>query len=290
MKKITINDFTKISRFYIKSNSTLGYSSVIGTYSACLGHNTDLYYEIISEEIFFYIIIDNATKERTVCPLYLGTNPSKGALIFKKFCLENNYHSGTYIDNSLVKYLKPHFNIKQSEEPEYEVIYPIDRFSNFNKIDSQKRRANIFFREYNYQLIPYAKINQSHVLEIADYWEKNSNHPTDNCDFIITKFFTDNFESLPILGFLLLADNKPIAYLFGELINNKTFIFNIVKAKREYKGVYQALYNLVCNDESLKDVHFINGTNLTNCLGLKESKLRLKPVSFTIPWEFDFIF
>ncbi|MFA5748260.1 MAG: phosphatidylglycerol lysyltransferase domain-containing protein [Candidatus Absconditabacterales bacterium] len=291
MKKITINDFAMINKFYRKSNSTLGYSSVIGTYSTCLGHNIDLYYEIIEGEIAFYIMIDNTTKERSISPLYLGPNPSKGISVLKKYCLENNIHLGTYIDNNIVEYLKPHFNIQQSKESDYEVVYPIERFRNFDKIDTQKRRANIFFREYNnYQLIPYTKINQSDILELSDYWEKNSNHPTDNCDFIITKFFTNNFDSLSILGFLLLVDNKLVAYLFGELINNKTFIINIVKAKREYKGVYQALYNLVCNDKSLNNVSFVNGTNLTNCSGLKESKLRLKPTNFVIPWEFDLIF
>ena len=284
MKEATLDDLDVINNFYKMSGSKLGYNSFVGTYATCLGHKENLYYEIIGD-ICFYIIGDPADIERVVVPLTLGAQPHKGAFAIVKYCKENDISYGTYIDSSFVDYFKSLCEIHPETESEHEVIYPVERFRTFKNIDAQKRRANIFLRNNNYTCVPFHPSLKNDVMRIVDDWEKKSIHPTNLCDNIITEFFSDFYNQLPIKGFVLYIDKKPVAFLFGEFINNKTFVLYIVKGDRAVIGVYQALYHLVCSSEDLRDIDFINGTNLTDIEGLKESKLRLKPLKIITPWE-----
>ncbi len=285
MKQVTLQDAKIINDFYKKSDSELGYNSFIGTYSTCLGHGEKLFYEII-EDVCFYILGEETDPEKNIVPLYLGVRPNKGATIIKEYSLKHKIQYGSYIDKQYVPHIEA-VGIKMSpaHEAAHEALYPVERFKTFQNISNAKRQAHLFLKGNTFKFVPYKEEYANQVIKIAQEWERETSHPTDGCDVVITKFFTEIYDSLPALGFVLLVDNKVIAYLFGEVINHQTFIINAVKAKKEYKGVYQALYHLVSKVPALQDVQYINGTNLTEVPGLRESKLRLKPSRLIIPWE-----
>lgn len=286
MKKVTIQDQKFIDEIYKESGSELGYNSFCGTYSTCIGHKEELYFEKI-KYAFFYILVNPENKEKSIVPLYFGKEPRETVPLFKEYYKNNNFSYCLYIDQKFVQFLKDLFPIQQEGDSEHEAIYPIERFSRFSEVDTQKRRANIFFCNNQYDFKEYEERFEGGVIELVDYWELHTQHPTEYCDNIITRFFTENYKKLPIKGFVLLSNNVVAGYVFGEVINYETFVVNVIKARMDIKGIYQALMNLVSNHEALREVKFINYTNLTNVEGLREMKLRLKPIKFIIPWFFN---
>jgi hypothetical protein len=284
MNKLALADIDIIDDFYKKSGSELAYNSFTGTYAIALGHKENIYYDIINDDVCFYITIDTKTNTKSIIPLYLGEDPAYGTTLLKEYCTINNINSGTYVDKKYVKYLENFLKLKPAEEAEHEALYPIERYREFKDIDNQKRSANIFFKNNKYKLLTYTDSYKSIVNKISEDWEENSLHPTDSCDSIITIFFTEHHKTLPLLGFVLLVNGKPAAYLFGEKINNSTFVIYIIKADRKIKGIYQAFQNLVFSHNDLTEIRFINGTNLTKIKGLRESKLNLKPLRLITPW------
>lgn len=79
---------------------------------------------------------------------------------------------------------------------------------------------------------------------ILDIWEKDiqsmDNHGTD---------YAETFEALEkmnefnLRGMISYADNKPSGFVLGEELNDESFALHFAKGIREYKGIYQHLYN-----------------------------------------------
>lgn len=283
MKKLSLGDKELINSFYEKSQIELGYCSFTGEISVSHGHGYEVYHEFL-EDSLFYIEEDPSDRGRNLVPVFIGKELMDKPELIRQYIHDERINSFSYIDRSFVRSLESTLKLEPDSESEHEVIYPIGRFRDFKEIDSQRRQANIFFRNNNYNFSPYDGRNSDLILKLAEHWERTSAHPTDGCDTKITKFFTENFNKLGILGFNLLVNDNVEGYIFGEKINHRTFVIYSIKANRKFKGIYQALFNLVCSHPSFEDVDFINNTNLTEVEGLRESKLRLKPSKMIVPW------
>lgn len=79
---------------------------------------------------------------------------------------------------------------------------------------------------------------------ILDIWEKDiqsmENHGTDHAE---TLEALEKMNEFNLRGMISYADNKPSGFVLGEELNDESFALHFAKGIREYKGIYQHLYN-----------------------------------------------
>lgn len=79
---------------------------------------------------------------------------------------------------------------------------------------------------------------------ILDIWEKDiqsmENHGTDYAE---TLEALEKMNEFNLRGMISYADNKPSGFVLGEELNDESFALHFAKGIREYKGIYQHLYN-----------------------------------------------
>ena len=79
---------------------------------------------------------------------------------------------------------------------------------------------------------------------ILDTWEKDiqsmENHGTDYAE---TLEALEKMNEFNLRGMISYADNKPSGFVLGEELNDESFALHFAKGIREYKGIYQHLYN-----------------------------------------------
>jgi len=71
-------------------------------------------------------------------------------------------------------------------------------------------------------------------------------------------------------------------FCFAKRVNN-CLVLPLIKCDLNYKGVYQALFNLISKEEGQKEIKFINFTNLTRKEGLRNHKINMKPIKYLKP-------
>ncbi len=285
MKRLSLEDKGVVDSFYRRAPTELGYLSFAGEISVNHGHRNNVYYEVLGDSLF-YIEESPEDGERTLIPVFLEQELASRPGLIRGYMEAEGISSVAYVDSAFVKSLEKTLKLHPDSDSEHEAIYPIERFSEFKGVDSQRRQANIFFRNnfYAYSFSPYDRENGSSLIQLAKDWERDSQHPTEGCDVRIAEFFVKNSSALGILGFNLLMDREVAAYAFGEKIKDNTFVIYAIKANRKFRGIYQAFWNLMCSSPELESIQFINNTNLTDVQGLRESKLRLKPERMVVPW------
>lgn len=79
---------------------------------------------------------------------------------------------------------------------------------------------------------------------ILDVWERDiqgvENHGSDYAE---TLEALEKINEFNLRGLIAYADNKPAGFVLGEELNDETFALHFAKGIREYKGIYQHLYN-----------------------------------------------
>jgi hypothetical protein len=212
-----------------------------------------------------------------IVPLSIGDPEA-----FYKYCKDENKELH-YVDAEIVEKLKSKFDFQPADNWEHEAIYPIERFTIWEDMKGNIRRdAAIFMRANKYRFLEYESAMFQDVVDLMDVWNEQSTHPTD-CD---KKMFTylNNIDMDNYMGYVVYADNRIAGCTFGEQLNCNTHSMAIVKCNREYKGINYALQHLFAKELEKIGIKYVNYTNLTEIKGLREQKLRMKPIKFAIPY------
>ncbi len=78
---------------------------------------------------------------------------------------------------------------------------------------------------------------------ILDMWCKELGHEHNDTDCAETTEALDKLTEFNLRGMIFYADDKPAGFVLGEELNDETFALHFAKGSREYKGIYQYMYN-----------------------------------------------
>lgn len=96
------------------------------------------------------------------------------------------------------------------------------------------------------------------VKYILDTWEKDiqsmDNHGTDYAE---TLEALEKMNEFNLRGMISYADNKPSGFVLGEELNDESFALHFAKGIRDYKGIYQHLYNAFAQ-KLISDYKYLN--------------------------------
>lgn len=145
------------------------------------------------------------------------------------------------------------------------------------KLHSKRNHLNYFFDNYDYE---YRKVTEPTLLEEcaqkAQEWiaskEKNKN-PFESGAM---QTYFDNFFRFNQKGGVITINGNIAAMSFGERLNRDTALIQIELADDNYRGAYQAINKLFCQNE-WNDCKYVNREEDMGIEGLRRAKTSYQP-------------
>ena len=145
------------------------------------------------------------------------------------------------------------------------------------KLHSKRNHLNYFFENYDYE---YVKVTDPSLLmqcaQKAYMWieakEKNKNP----YELGAMHAYFDNFFKFNQKGGVIKVGGNIVAMSFGERLNCDTALIQIELADENYRGAYQAINKLFCENE-WKNCKYVNREEDMGIDGLRRAKKSYQP-------------
>lgn len=145
------------------------------------------------------------------------------------------------------------------------------------KLHSKRNHLNYFFENYDYE---YIKVTEPSLLEQcaqkAYLWieakEKNKNP----YELGAMHSYFDNFFKFNQKGAVIKINGEIVAMSFGERLNTDMAVIQIELADENYRGAYQAINKLFCENE-WKTCKYVNREEDMGIEGLRRAKKSYQP-------------
>lgn len=237
-KELEYSHKFSLSQILRAKNSYLSEYSFTNAYLFRKPHN----YKVAESEGCTFlngVTYDNKTYMMPVCPLEII--PQKkliemGHLVDFFFPIQEEWLSFFPSDRFTYSYF----------DGDSDYIYLTERLATMAGRKLAKKRN--LLKQYNegYKIEDYTLTPDrfNDALYILDIWEQDiqatENHGSDYAE---TLEALQKMTEFNLQGLISYADGKPSGFVFGEELNDETFALHFAKGIREYKGIYQHLYN-----------------------------------------------
>jgi len=172
----------------------------------------------------------------------------------------------------------------------FDYVYLTERMISLSgkKLHSKRNHLNYFLENYKYE---YLKITEPKLLEeCAQKAYKLVSEKTKNRNSFeigaMERYF-ENYFRLNQKGAAIRIDGEIVAMSFGERLNSETALIQIELADENYRGSYQAINKLFCENE-WKDCLYVNREEDMGIEGLRRAKKSYQPeflVEKYVVWE-----
>jgi len=237
-RTLTYNDRELVSDRLRLQNSYLSEYSFTNAYLFREPHK----YEIaFCDECIFLkgITYDKVKYLMPVCSLSI---PTLETLIY----LGENTDCFFPIEEEWLQYFPEQYFEYTYHDGDSDYIYKTERLATFPGRKLSKKRNLLKQFNTNY---PNAKILELSVdtyldaIKVLDIWLKESVLDGTTADYAETKEALEKMNELNLFGYISYVDSNPIGFVLGEELKDDTFALHFAKGCREYKGIYQHLYN-----------------------------------------------
>ncbi len=145
------------------------------------------------------------------------------------------------------------------------------------KLHSKRNHLNYFFDNYNFE---YIKVTESSLLtqcaEKANKWVSAKTKNRNSFELgAMEKYFEHYFE-FNQKGAVIKVKGEIVAMSFGEKLNSNMALIQIELADENYRGAYQAINKLFCENE-WKDCRYVNREEDMGLEGLRRAKKSYQP-------------
>jgi uncharacterized protein len=131
------------------------------------------------------------------------------------------------------------------DDAESDYIHDIAKLAGYrgNKLHASKNLLNQFLARYNAQALPLTNDRLPDALAVLDAWQKESGEEPEKTDYAPCREALALYEELVLCGAMYYADGVPAGSIVGEELDPASFVLHFAKARREFKGIYQYMYN-----------------------------------------------
>lgn len=84
--------------------------------------------------------------------------------------------------------------------------------------------------------------NSDDAIQVLEEWQKGGGDEEDFTDYESCLEALQLMEKLNMSGQISYIDEQPVGFVLGEELNAKTYVIHFAKALKQYKGIYQYLY------------------------------------------------
>ena len=279
-KKLELEHIPLVEKYLIKTSSEICDVTIGGIFIW-----RDLFkseYALYDDMLFFKVIY---LRNEIAFSTPMADDKIKAIEVLKIYCKNNGlpFIMCTITEKLLVQF-KEYYKIKKviEERDWFDYFYLSKDLINFTgkKYSTQRNNINKFKRMYSDN--NFEKINNSNLKDIKDFFLKYSSNIDTKANKIIledtikTHEVLDNYTLYNFVGGVLYVYNEVVGFVIGE-IRGDVFFIHIEKGNSKYKGVYQVLVNEVCR-MFCEDIKYVNREDDSGEIGMRESKLRYRPI------------
>ncbi len=130
-------------------------------------------------------------------------------------------------------------------EGEMDYVYSVEKMSTYSgrRLHSKRNLLHRFTSRYRHEALPLTKDRMDDVLFILDKWQETQGQRAGVADYVPCREALELYDDLVLCGGIYYAEGEPAGFLIGEEINDETFVLHFAKARMEFKGVYQYIFN-----------------------------------------------
>lgn len=162
-----------------------------------------------------------------------------------------------------------------------EYVYSVKNMAELpgKKFHGKKGHVNAFFRKHtDVHCDPVTEDNIHICLEIAKSWlsDRDDEYGELQREYNALEKSVRYFKELDLLGAILYADGKPVAFTMGEPLKNNTFCTHYEKTIPEYRDAFPVINNGFTK-LMLLSYDYVNREEDTGSEGLRKAKLSYYP-------------
>ena len=208
---------------------------------------------------------------------------------FVDFCKENGYALRLrHIGERYKQFLELNGCALASApiEDDFDYVYEAEAMAKLagNKYHKKKNHLNQFLKAHvnRYETLTVDETNAQSALEAATNWciSNGCKDSLDLChEYRGIKKILENwkfFQDYGVEGVLIKVDGEPVAFSFGERIQNDTFLVHIEKADPTYPGAYTAITHAMSN-QVVSRCLYLNREQDMGIEGIRKAKQSFHP-------------
>lgn len=196
---------------------------------------------------------------------------SKGEkLVFRLVSKENK--------DVLLKFYGDRFAVKESRDS-FDYVYLTEKMISLSgkKLHSKRNHLNYFLQNYDFE---YKKVTDKALLEkcaekayqLIASKKRNKN----SFELGAMKSYFENYFNFNQKGAVIQVNDEIVAMSFGEKISADTALIQIELADENYRGAYQAINKLFCENE-WNSFKYVNREEDMGIEGLRKAKMGYQP-------------
>ena len=144
------------------------------------------------------------------------------------------------------------------------------------KYQPKRNFINRFTAKYNHRFTAITADNIDHCRALNSLWCIQKGSKCSDPEQLAVSRALENFEQLPLEGWILYVDNTPCAFSIGSAVNYDTFCIHIEKCDTRFEGVGTMINNLVAIELQHR-FKYINREDDLGIEGLRRAKLSYHP-------------
>ncbi len=132
---------------------------------------------------------------------------------------------------------------RQDSESDY--LYTVHKLADFpgRHLSSRRNLLRQFLDLFpEHQSMALDLSHQEDAMLILETWQKSLGVSGDLTDYAACHEALELMDRLHLTGHITYVAGKPAGFILGEELSKKSFVIHFAKALREYKGIYQYIY------------------------------------------------
>ncbi|MBN1216586.1 MAG: DUF2156 domain-containing protein [Candidatus Lokiarchaeota archaeon] len=254
------------------------------------------YYQFLFLEYNNYLLIfsKNFLKEKITPiskienPIYflppIGEDPIDMIFFLFKNIKNLEIHKLPYTISQEIKEKKEFLSLNlelQDDRDHWDYVYKKTELMDLpgNRFRAKRNHLKYFLQNYDYEFHLINKELLESCKTFQNEWciqnECQKHQDLNEEQNAITQMI-NHYSDLKFRGGILFVDSIPVAYTFGEILNNNTGVIHIEKAHTNYRGSYQAI-NKFFIQNCCQEVKYVNREQDLGIEGLRTAKLSYNP-------------
>jgi len=286
-KFISIEDKELFEKFFVENNVIISEYTFTNLY--VWSKSRKVQYAIYKDGLIIFAEYNN---EKYFLPPVGFSNFSQIVLDLSDYGLKNNIKSIKRLNENEVILLKDLNKDIIDDRDNYDYLYNTKDIGLLQgKRYSGKRNLYLnFSNDYEFEFIKYNDNYKDQCLNISKKWieNKDSNDKTLFNEYLAINELIDNTSKLSVTGYILIMDGNVKGFIFGEKLNNDTFVVHFEKADNEYRGIYQAINKIYVEKEIMDKFEFVNREQDLGIEGIRKAKESYFPVKMIKKYTLNF--
>ena len=162
----------------------------------------------------------------------------------KDMLKENNCFLFPVAEERLDFFSAPDFEYSY-EKQDLDYVYSVEKMSQYKGRRLHKKRSLLkqFLSLYEYEALPLVKERMKDAINMLNEWQKETGLSSEETDFYPCMEALKMYDELVLCGGIYYVQKEPGGFIIGEELAEDMFAIHFAKARKQFRGIYQYMYN-----------------------------------------------